>query len=119
MEAWLKFQAPQVTLAIGLGIGKIIFQALNRVEWVLAATTALLLLKAPNTKKGLFYLPVTLLLLQTVVLLPILNERADALAAGITLPPSWVHPVYLITEVVKVVSLFLFGIKNLPRIAPR
>src|SRR5690606_25200135 len=36
MEAWLKFQAHGVTLPIGLGIGRLVFHALNKVEWVLA-----------------------------------------------------------------------------------
>ena len=36
MEAWLKFRAPGVTLPIGLGIGRLVFGALNRVEWILA-----------------------------------------------------------------------------------
>ncbi|HQW87358.1 MAG TPA: hypothetical protein PLH93_09245, partial [Flavobacteriales bacterium] len=36
MEAWLKFRAHGVTLPIGLGIGRLVFQALNRVEWALA-----------------------------------------------------------------------------------
>ena len=29
-----------MTLPIGLGIGRLVFQALNRVEWVLAAAVA-------------------------------------------------------------------------------
>ena len=35
MEAWIKFQAPGVTLPVGLGIGRLVFAALNKVEWVL------------------------------------------------------------------------------------
>lgn len=33
MEAWLKFRAPGITIPLGLGIGKLVFQALNYVEW--------------------------------------------------------------------------------------
>jgi len=33
MEAWLKFQAEGVTQAIGLSIGRLVFGALNKVEW--------------------------------------------------------------------------------------
>ena len=36
MEAWLKFRAPGVTIPIGLGIGRLVFTALNLVEWVFA-----------------------------------------------------------------------------------
>lgn len=38
LEAWLKFRAPGVTLPIGLGIGRLVFAALNKVEWVFAIT---------------------------------------------------------------------------------
>ncbi len=36
LEAPLKFQAPDITLALGLGIGRLVFAALNKVEWVFA-----------------------------------------------------------------------------------
>ena len=36
MESWLKFRAPGVSLPIGLGIGKLVFNALNKMEWVFA-----------------------------------------------------------------------------------
>ena len=36
LEAPLKFRAPNVTLQIGLGIGRLVFRALNTVEVVLA-----------------------------------------------------------------------------------
>ncbi|BBU23228.1 hypothetical protein MYXE_30180 [Mycobacterium xenopi] len=36
LEAPLKFRAPNVTLQIGLGIGRLVFRALNSVEVVFA-----------------------------------------------------------------------------------
>ena len=39
-ESWLKFQAPGITRELGLGIGKLIFTALNRTEIVLALLLA-------------------------------------------------------------------------------
>jgi hypothetical protein len=41
LEAPLKFRAPGVTLALGLGIGRVVFAALNRVEVVLGAAVLL------------------------------------------------------------------------------
>ena len=38
LEAPLKFRAPGVDIPIGLGIGRIVFRALNRVEIALALT---------------------------------------------------------------------------------
>lgn len=36
LEAWLKFRAPGVTVPIGLGVGRLVFAALNKLEWALA-----------------------------------------------------------------------------------
>src|SRR5690554_4478538 len=80
LEAWLKFQAPGVTLAIGLGIGRLVFGLLNKVEWVMAiAIFASLLFRKGSLmrKKNILYLiPVLLLLSQTFWMLPLLDERA-------------------------------------------
>ncbi|MER2093219.1 MAG: hypothetical protein ABS918_10760, partial [Saccharopolyspora rectivirgula] len=43
LEAPLKFRAPGVTTRIGLGIGRLVFRALNAVEVVLAVAVALLI----------------------------------------------------------------------------
>ena len=40
LEAPLKFRAPGVTLPIGLGIGRLVFRALNIAELTLAAVLA-------------------------------------------------------------------------------
>ena len=36
MEAWLKFRAPGISVPLGLGIGRLVFNALNKVELVFA-----------------------------------------------------------------------------------
>src|SRR5665647_802388 len=36
MESWLKFRAPGLTMPVGLNIGKLVFSALNKVEWAFA-----------------------------------------------------------------------------------
>lgn len=41
LETPLKFRAPGVDIPIGLGIGRIVFRALNRAEITLALVTAL------------------------------------------------------------------------------
>ncbi|MFK8007426.1 MAG: hypothetical protein AB8H03_13690 [Saprospiraceae bacterium] len=37
LEAPLKFQAPNITTILGLGIGKLVFGALNKVEMIFSA----------------------------------------------------------------------------------
>lgn len=117
MEAWLKFQAPGVTLALGLSIGKLIFSALNKVEWVFSL--ALLLLYLPSKiRAGVFenavvyaLVAVFILLLQTLWLLPALTVRADLIIAGETAPASYLHFYFVGMEVIKVICLFVFGVK--------
>lgn len=113
MEAWLKFQAPGITLSLGLGIGRLVFNALNKVEWILAAAIllSLLLTRAKLLRAGnlALVIPVLLLLLQTYWLLPALDTRAELQIGGKQLPPSNLHIYYVGMEVIKVTGLFIFG----------
>lgn len=114
MEAWLKFRAPGVTVPLGLGIGRIVFNALNKVEWVLAITIAINLLFAKNTifqwNTIAYLIPLLLLLVQTVWLLPLLDARAQLHIDGTAVPPSNLHFYFIAVELVKVVSLVVFGL---------
>ncbi len=115
MEAWLKFRAPGVNLSIGLGIGRIVFNALNKVEWVFALAILVNLLISKHsmftTNHVLFYIPFILLLMQTVWLLPALDIRAQMHIDGKIVPPSHMHLYYIAIEITKVVCLFIFSIK--------
>lgn len=119
MEAWLKFRAALVTLPIGLSIGRLIFSALNKVEWgfVLVTAGSLVFSKDPLTffQKTLFVFVVLILLLQTFWLLPALKVRAEIVLSGGVLTRSFVHFYYLFLEIVKVVSLFLLGFSILKK----
>jgi len=114
MEAWLKFSAPGVTVPIGLGIGRLVFGALNKVEWILAIATLMNMVVAKvaflKLKHLSFLIPVLLLLFQTVWLLPVLDARAQMQIDGQTVPPSSLHIVFVGAEVIKVIALFIFGI---------
>lgn len=117
MEAWLKFRAPGVTLPIGLGIGRLVFAALNMVEWVFAIAIAfqLLLVKQPffSMHNSCYLLPIVLLIIQTFLVLPALDTRAELLIQSGVAPPSNLHFYYVGMEVVKVISLALFGMSLL------
>lgn len=113
MEAWLKFRAPGITLPLGLGIGRLVFNALNKVEWVfaIAILANLLYNKSLLTFSNIFFLlPLTLLLIQSVWLLPALDARAELHIQGHSIPPSNLHFYYVAMEVVKVISLAILGI---------
>lgn len=110
LEAWLKFRAPGVTLAIGLGIGKLVFAALNKIEWFFALTLVLCY-KAIFFKTPLLFTTIIILIVQTFWLLPALNARADAIIQNQDITTSWHHYYYAALEVFKTAALFLFGIK--------
>ncbi|MBK6392226.1 MAG: hypothetical protein IPF70_17000 [Saprospiraceae bacterium] len=114
MEAWLKFRAPGITVPLGLGIGRLIFNALNKVELVFALVVIInILWNSSDILKWqnlAFAIPLTLLLIQTIWLLPALDARAELHIQGQFVPPSNLHFYYVGMELVKVVGLSIFGI---------
>lgn len=110
MEAWLKFQAPGVTLPIGLGIGKLVFTALNRVEIVLTLLLLFFIKRTFGFKKDKLTFMVSglamIVAVQTFILLPVLTHNAVEIINGAkpTSDPS--HFIYIGLELVKVVLLF-------------
>ena len=123
LEAWLKFKAPGVTLPIGLGIGRIVFHALNKAEWICAIIVVGSALWRPHrllTFKNVWLLIIlTILLAQTFWLLPKLDERAELVIRGLPMPPSKLHLGFIAAEAVKVISLIVLGIFHFNRPALR
>lgn len=115
MEAWLKFRAPGVDMPVGLGIGRLVFNALNKVEWIFASVIILNLLLGREhiiTPSHLsFIIPFLLLLIQTFWLLPALDNRVELHIRGEHVPHSYLHIYFIIAEVVKVGCLFIFSIR--------
>lgn len=114
MEAWLKFRAPGITRPLGLGIGRLVFKALNKVEWFLALVLVIcyfLFDRKMSPAGSLFYfIPLFFLILQTVWLLPALDARAELHIKGIPVPRSNLHFYYVGIELFKVVCLICSGI---------
>lgn len=116
MEAWLKFSAPGITLPLGLGIGRLVFDALNKVEWVFALAILVSGIFAKGRRLDpiniAFAIPLVLLIIQTFWTLPALDARAELIINVHDLPSSNLHFYYVAMEVFKVISLLLFGIKH-------
>ena len=115
LEAPLKFRAPNVTLQIGLGIGRLVFRALNTVELVFAAVILLVVLvSGPSiTVMVASVVAAAALAVQLVVVRPRLNRRSDEVLAGREGPRSRMHHVYVVLELIKVVALLIAGISLL------
>jgi hypothetical protein len=112
LEAPLKFRAPGVTLPLGLGIGRLVFRALNAVELLLAAVlVACLVVGGPGTGAVVAAAgAVAVLLVQLVAVRPALTRRSDRVLAGEDAPRSGGHYVYVALEVVKVAALIAAGV---------
>ncbi|BBX17693.1 hypothetical protein CRI77_10215 [Mycolicibacterium duvalii] len=112
LEAPLKFRAPGVTLQVGLGIGRLVFRALNSCELVLAATVLIaLVVGGPSTAALVAVVVATVMLAgQLLFVRPALTRRSDQVLAGAEGPRSRAHYGYVILEVVKVVALISSGV---------
>jgi hypothetical protein len=111
LEAPLRFRAPGVTLPLGLGIGRIVFAALNRVELalLLVLCVALVIGPRPPMLVGLVGVLAVLLGVQLGLVRPALRRRSERVLAGEQVSRSRQHLVYVALELVKVVLLAAIG----------
>ena len=111
LEAPLKFRAPGITLPLGLGIGRLVFGALNIAEVVLAAVLVVVgvAVDLPRAAWLLVAALVAVLAVQVLVLRPRLDRRARQILAGHTPSPSRQHLAYIVLEGAKVLALPALG----------
>lgn len=115
LEAPLKFRAPGVTLALGLGIGRLVFRALNVCEVVLAVVVAVGLYgsEASTARWTAFGVAAAALAIQLIAVRPALTRRSDAVLAGAPgagETRSSVHMYYVALEAIKVLALVVSGV---------
>jgi hypothetical protein len=110
LEAPVKFRAPGVTVRLGVGIGRVVFRFLNRVELVLLMLVIVAVAIAPQI--ALLWCTgalAALLAVQLGMVRPVLNRRSDRVLAGEEIPRSSMHLVYVALEVIKVALLIAAG----------
>ena len=115
LEAPLKFRAPGVTIQLGLGVGRLVFRALNSCEAALAAVglLAVALGRAPTGAIVALLVAVLALGAQVVGVRPALTRRSDAVladAAAAESGRSRAHFLYVGLEGLKVVALLTSGV---------
>lgn len=112
IEAPLKFRAPGVTVQIGLGIGRLVFRALNAAELLLGVVLLFVLAMQPPPLGVLVAVVsvVACLGVQLLAVRPFLTRRSDAVLAGEDRGRSRAHYVYIALEVIKCLALLLSGI---------
>lgn len=112
LEAPLKFRAPGITVPLGLGIGRLVFRALNISEIVLTAVllAALAASRPGGASWALLGITGALLATQTKLLRPRLDRRARQIIGGHHAPPpSRLHLAYIALEILKAAALIGLG----------
>lgn len=116
MESWLKFKAPGVNLATGLSIGRLVFKVLNRIEWTFFLLLVIFgFLSGIFSADGIFIQELctalaVILLVQTIWLLPKMDNRAVKAINGEKLDKSKLHIYYVGLELIKMALLISVGV---------
>lgn len=116
IEAPLKFQAPGITIPLGLGIGRLVFRALNSVETVWGVALVVLAVVGhdwPGWSIAALAVAVCALAVQVVGVRPFLSKRTDAVLADPENVPeqrSHAHLWYVGFDLLKVTALVTLGI---------
>lgn len=111
LEAPVKFTAPTLTRPVALDVGRVVFEALNRVELVLLILL-LILVRVSGRSRQLFAAGAGLaviLIAQTAWLLPQLAQRAQSIISGVEPEISIVHGTYAGLELAKLLLLLYVG----------
>ncbi len=102
IETPLKFTAPDITVPLGLGIGRIVFTALAIAGAVLlVALTAVAAMRPRVARGGWVTIGMLWLVLavQSLAIRPALSARSDVVIAGGDPGPSWLHYGYIAADV--------------------
>lgn len=107
IETPLKFQAPGMTIPLGLGIGRLVFAVMNLVEAVLAALLLLAGLgsRAPRPERILSIALAAVLGLKALVVRPLIQGTTDAVVAGESGGGSGTHVLYIAADGLLIVGL--------------
>ena len=110
IEAPLKFQAPGITIPLGLGIGRLVFAAMNVVEVAIAVLLVLALLRPRPARSVVMTAGAigVLLLAKLAVVRPLLMARTDAVLAGADGGGSFAHIAYIGVDALLFLALAWF-----------
>lgn len=101
----IKFAAPSLDLPTALEVGRVTFRLLARVEWILAAALAVAAWRCGVRPAWSVWLTIAILVLEAAWLMPALGVRTDAIRAGVAVPPSQLHTLFIAAELTKCIAL--------------
>lgn len=117
----VRFTASTVTRPVALDVGRVVFAALNKAEFV-ALIILLLLVRTSGLARTLLAPALGLALIvmaQAIWLLPELSARTDLIIAGVEPGSSIAHAAYSILELTKLLLLAYVGFKSLQILSAR
>jgi hypothetical protein len=115
----VRFSAPTITRPIALDVGQVVFAALNKAEFV-ALVLLLILVRLSGKAKELWAgcgVLALILIAQSMWLLPELSARTQQIIAGMEPPASYVHGVYSVLELSKLLLLLFLGFRSMQMLA--
>lgn len=113
LEAPLKFRAPGITIPLGVGIGRLVFRALNLTESALAIVIAIAMILAPRERAATVVVYVVLAAVLTVgaaAVRPLMDRTVVAGTVSSGEPRTVLHIAYVVLELAKVVLLIALGV---------
>lgn len=117
LEAPLKFRAPGITVPLGVGIGRLVFRALNAIEAVFALVLIATVLLAPSAAPWWVVAAIAVVAVVLAVGAGVLRRRMDArVRDGVMAdrqPRHALHVGYVVLEVVKAALLVTIGVGGL------
>jgi hypothetical protein len=122
LEAPLKFQAPGITIPLGLGIGRLVFTALNILTGVALAVLTLASVRRPRAGRPSLVLLGAIwavYLVEVAVIRPVLNRRSDLVIAGDEAPGTdWAHYAYIAADVTVLALLVALVVMTVREVLP-
>ncbi len=117
IETPLKFLAPDVTLPIALGIGRLVLTAANIAGAVLLLSITVVSALRPPVQRGAWIALGGLwlvLLVEVALIRPALNARTDAILAGGDPGSSPLHVLYIIADLLLLALLIGYALLARP-----
>ncbi|QBE48200.1 hypothetical protein [Leucobacter triazinivorans] len=123
IEAPLKFQAPGITIPLGLGIGRLVFAVLNLVEAaILLAYTILsfwpLAIRISGRRLWLWLGLLLVFTFKVAAVRPPLNARTDLVLQGADPGQSVWHYVYIACDLVTMLLLVVLAVSSARALLP-
>jgi len=116
VEAPLKFQAPGITMKLGVGIGQLVFGVSHKIQIGFFILIVFYFIKNGKIKRQTFWptllLLTSLITIQSFYLFPILDERAMNLLNDQPSESSSHHLIFILTEIAKLILITILFFKT-------